>query len=76
MSENGKGNPLRAVAIASSISVEIAAGTIIGYYSGRWLDSKLGTDPWLMIAGLLVGLAAGMWGIILTLEAFNKKDKG
>ncbi|WP_420795953.1 AtpZ/AtpI family protein [Desulforamulus profundi] len=45
MSEKGKGDPLRALALASSISVEIAAATVVGFMGGRWLDSKLNTDP-------------------------------
>lgn len=70
-----KGAPLRALAMASSISFEIAAATTAGFMGGRWLDSKLNTDPWLMIAGLLLGIAGGMWGVYHTLEAFREKDK-
>ncbi len=76
MSEKGKGDPLRALALASSISVEIATATVVGFMGGRWLDSKLNTNPWLMLAGLLLGMAGGMWGVYHTLETFRKKDKG
>lgn len=76
MTEKGKGEPLRALALASSISVEIASATTVGYFGGRWLDSKFNTDPWLMLAGLLLGMAGGMWGVYVTLETFRKKDKG
>ncbi|MEG6522851.1 AtpZ/AtpI family protein [Desulfotomaculum sp. 1211_IL3151] len=75
MTEKRKGEPLRALALASSISVEIATATTVGYFSGRWLDSKFNTDPWLMLAGLLLGMAGGMWGVYMTLETFRKKDK-
>ncbi|CCO08427.1 AtpZ/AtpI family protein [Desulforamulus hydrothermalis] len=75
MSGNGKGNPLRALALASSISVEIAAATVAGFWGGRWLDAKLNTAPWLMLAGLLLGMAGGMWGVYHTLESFRQKDK-
>ena len=70
-----KGAPLRALALASSISAEIAAGTVAGFMGGRWLDNKFHTDPWLMIVGLLLGMAAGMWGVYHTLETFRQKDK-
>ncbi|SHE96963.1 AtpZ/AtpI family protein [Desulforamulus putei] len=76
MSGKGKGDPLRALALASSISVEIAAATVAGFMGGRWLDSKLDTAPWFMLAGLLLGMAGGMWGVYHTLETFRKKDKG
>lgn len=76
MNEKGKGNPLSALAMASSISVEMAGTTVIGFMIGRWADSKLHTDPWLMLLGLLLGMAGGMWGVFLILEAFRKKDEG
>lgn len=76
MNEKGKGNPLSALAMASSISVEMAGTTVVGFMFGRWADSKLHTDPWLMLLGLLLGMAGGMWGVFLILEAFRKKDEG
>lgn len=76
MNEKGKGNPLSALAMASSISVEMAGTTVIGFMIGRWADSKLHTGPWLMLLGLLLGMAGGMWGVFLILEAFRKKDEG
>jgi len=76
MSDKNKGNPLRALALASSISVEIATTTVVGFLLGRWADSKLNTAPWLMLAGLLLGMAGGMWGVYQTLETFRKKDRG
>lgn len=75
MTKKSKGEPLRALGLASSISVEIAAATTIGYFGGRWLDSKFNTDPWLMLVGLLLGMAGGMWGVYMTLETFRQKDK-
>jgi len=26
---------------------------------GRWLDSRLGTEPWLLLTGVLVGAVGG-----------------
>ncbi|AEG61896.1 AtpZ/AtpI family protein [Desulforamulus ruminis] len=76
MNEEGKGGPLRALAMASSISVEMAATTVIGFMIGRWADGKFHTDPWLMLLGLVLGMAGGMWGVIRILETFRKKDEG
>ncbi|AQS60382.1 AtpZ/AtpI family protein [Desulforamulus ferrireducens] len=75
MTKNSKGSPLRAFALASTIGVEIAIATVVGFQVGQWLDSKFHTDPWLMLAGLLLGMAAGMWGVIHTLETFRQKDR-
>lgn len=45
----------------------ILAGTLLGYFLDMWL----GTDPWLVIAGVLLGSYAGflkMWGYIKELD--------
>jgi len=28
-------------------------------FAGHWLDRRLGTAPWLLLAGLVIGMAAG-----------------
>jgi F0F1-type ATP synthase assembly protein I len=36
----------------------------LGLLGGRWLDGKAGTKPWLMLAGLLIGVVAGFRGLL------------
>ena len=36
----------------------MVSGPVVGYFIGHWLDGKLGTDPYLMIVMILLGLAA------------------
>ncbi len=55
--------------------VLIATG--IGLGLGLWLDSKLGTKPWLAIVLCLVGLAAGLYEsakILINLTRGNDDD--
>ena len=40
-----------------------ALSTALFLFLGRWLDGKLGTDPWLMILGAFVGGAAGFYSL-------------
>lgn len=54
----------QAMALASSIGINFAVSTLLGYYGGSWLDGKLGTAPWLMVVGIMAGVAAGTWGTI------------
>lgn len=45
----------------------IVAGTLLGYFADMWL----GTDPWLVIAGIVLGSYAGfvkMWSYMKTLD--------
>jgi F0F1-type ATP synthase assembly protein I len=39
--------------VGLEIAVAIAAPILIGY----WLDNYLGTTPWLLLAGCLIGMA-------------------
>jgi F0F1-type ATP synthase assembly protein I len=41
----------------------MAAATFIGWLIGHWLDLQLGTDPWLMLVFVLLGVAAGFKGV-------------
>jgi F0F1-type ATP synthase assembly protein I len=36
----------------------MVAAPLIGFLAGQWADKKFGTDPWLLIAGLMLGFAA------------------
>ena len=47
----------------SSLGIEMAVATFIGWGIGYWLDMQLGTEPWLMLVFLLLGVAAGFRGV-------------
>ena len=50
---------LKQLGSLSTIGLEISLSIAVGYLGGKWLDSKLGTEPWLEWIGLGFGLAAG-----------------
>lgn len=45
------------------VGLQFAASILLFFFLGRWLDGKLGTGPWLLIAGVFVGLTAGFWSM-------------
>ena len=49
-----------------------------GVWGGLWLDGKLGTKPWLTIAGLMVGLVVAFYGVyrMIVPNIDKKQDKG
>ncbi len=51
--------------------------TILGFAAlGWWLDGELGTEPWLLLAGLLFGATGGMISFIRTaLRAGKSQSK-
>jgi len=49
----------RQVGILTLIPAVLAVSPIVGYFIGHWLDRWLGTDPYLMIAFIILGFVAG-----------------
>ena len=49
----------RALGLTSGIGFVMAASLAGGYFGGCYLDTKFGTEPWLLIASLLLCLAVG-----------------
>lgn len=74
MEKEKPGGALRAIALTTTISMEMAITVTIGFFGGRILDRQYGTEPWLLVAGVLLGVAAGIWGIVTTLERFFKDN--
>ncbi len=43
-----------------TVGIQLAVTVVVLFFLGRWLDEKFGTAPWLMLAGLFVGIVGGM----------------
>ncbi len=41
---------------------------VLGYLLGSYLDRKLGTSPWLVVAGVTLGTAAGFVELFRTVS--------
>jgi ATP synthase protein I len=57
---------------ASSVGLELGIAVVIGLLFGMWLDRRFGTEPWLMLAFLVIGLVAGFRNV---LRAVARADK-
>jgi ATP synthase protein I len=55
----------------STIGIELGLAVLIGLMGGQWLDRQFGTDPWLLLLGLLFGLGAGFRSIFRALKDMN-----
>jgi ATP synthase protein I len=49
----------RSLGELASVGITMVVSTMIGLGAGYWGDRWLGTAPWLMLVGLLLGIAAG-----------------
>jgi ATP synthase protein I len=50
---------LRQIGVLSGVGLTLVIATVLGLAGGYYLDRWLGTSPWLMLVGLLFGIAAG-----------------
>jgi ATP synthase protein I len=56
----------------SSIGLELGLSVALGLLVGWWLDQHLGTQPWLMLLWLVLGLVSGFRGIV---RAIKRADR-
>jgi F0F1-type ATP synthase assembly protein I len=54
------------------LGVTLPAATVIGWFLGSLIDSRLGTH-WIHIAGLLLGIAAGFVQLVRVALASSKE---
>ncbi|KYD26076.1 AtpZ/AtpI family protein [Geobacillus icigianus] len=73
MSPNRR-HPLQAMALMSAIVSQLVGCVVIGVFGGRWLDGKLGTEPIFLIAGLLLGLAAGVYAMLRFINQYFSEE--
>ncbi len=64
--------PMRAVGLAGGLGLVLAAMTIAGAWVGYCLDGRRGTWPWLTLAGILAGLAAGLFEVVSVVKHLGR----
>ena len=55
---------VKSLSDAVNLATTVAAAVAIGYFAGKWLDGRFDTEPWLTVAGFMMGVATGikaMW---------------
>ncbi|HLV60637.1 MAG TPA: AtpZ/AtpI family protein [Fredinandcohnia sp.] len=55
-----------------SLAGSVALGAVVGYLA----DRKLGTAPWILVVGSLLGLAAGLYSLFRTILDVERKKTG
>ncbi len=58
------------IAAVSSIGIALVVAIIGCFFLGRWLDGRMGTDPYLTFLFLLIGIAAGFRNMYVLLKRY------
>ncbi len=66
---------LRRLSEYSGLTLRPAVGVLAGFFAGRYLDTQWGTEPLLAVAGVLVGLALGLFTLYCEAVKVVKKGK-
>jgi len=62
-------NPAPSPAAFAGFGIQLAVSIVALMYLGKWLDGKLGTSPLLLIIGVFVGAAVGIYNMYHALTA-------
>ena len=55
----------------STVGLEMGLSVGLGFYFGKWLDEKFGTDPWLVLLFVFFGLGAGFLSLWRSMRAMR-----
>ncbi len=56
-----------------TLGLQLALAVILFFFLGRWLDTRLGTAPWLMLAGVSVGIVGGLIHFVREVTALGRR---
>ena len=58
------------------LGLQFVVTVLVCLFAGQWLDRRLGTTPWLLLAGVLLGGALGMWTMLRVAKEQEKRQGG
>ena len=65
------GQTAQLVSLGTMLFACVAVGLGVGYFLDRWL----GTQPWLLLIGLALGIAAASVNFYRTIKTLNRMDQ-
>ena len=66
---------LRQLGVLSGVGLTLVISTVLGLGGGIVLDRWLGTAPWLMLVGLLLGIASGFVNLFRAAGIFGREGR-
>ncbi len=63
------------MALASTIGLSLVIPPVMGYFAGRWLDGRFGTEPVISMIGLVVGIVLGFVEMVPILHQIEREER-
>ncbi|MEI7694216.1 MAG: AtpZ/AtpI family protein [Chlorobium sp.] len=67
------GHSVRASSDYIGLGLQVSGGFAFFVFIGYWADSKIGTSPFLLLAGVVVGMVGMALVLMKVVRAANKK---
>ena len=65
------------IGLLAAVPALLLAAPLVGFFAGKWLDSKFDTEPYLMITGVVLGFASAgleIYGLVKKSSALEKEN--
>jgi ATP synthase protein I len=66
---------IRQLGALSGVGLTLVISTVLGLWGGYVLDRWLGSAPWLMLVGLLLGIASGFVNLFRAAGVFDREGE-
>ena len=66
---------VRQLGVLSGVGLTLVISTVLGFWGGYVLDRWLGSAPWLMLVGLLLGIASGFVNLFRAVGLFGREGR-
>lgn len=67
------GSPWKMLGLIGTLGVEMLASIFGVAWLGKWLDERWGTEPILLLIGIMGGLVLGYISVFVTIKAYLKE---
>lgn len=72
----GRDPAWRSLGEVATIGITLVVSTVIGLGAGYYADRWLGTSPWLLLLGLLLGIVAGFVNLFRSVRSAERELDG
>lgn len=67
------GSPWKMFGLIGTLGVEMLTSLLGVAWLGKWLDTRWGTEPVLLLIGIMGGLVLGYVSVFITIKAYLKE---